>query len=127
MTHGMKVAALYDVHGNLPALEAVLAEVEAIGVDLIVFGGDLVWGPWPGETLQRAQALGTRARFLHGNCESLVLEGASPGHGWARDQLSTEERATAAAWPSTLSIDVEGLGPTLFCHATPRSEDEILT
>lgn len=127
MTHSMKVAALYDVHGNLPALKAVLAEVEAMDVDLIVFGGDLVWGPWPSETLQCAQSLGSRARFLHGNCETLVLDGATPEYRWARDRLSAEQRAIAAVWPSTLSIDIDGLGPTLFCHATPRSEEEILT
>lgn len=123
----LRVAALYDVHGNLPALEAVLADLETKAVDLVVFGGDLVWGPWPSETLQRAQALGGRARFLHGNCEMLVLEGASEGHRWARDRLDDRQRPIIAAWPQTLSLDVEGLGPTLFCHATPRSEEEILT
>ena len=47
----MRVAALYDVHGNLPALEAVLEEVEREGVDLIVSGGDVVAGPFPRECL----------------------------------------------------------------------------
>jgi predicted phosphodiesterase len=122
-----RVAALFDVHGNLPALEAVLAEVSREPVDLAVFGGDLVWGPWPAETLALAQSLGARARFLHGNCETLVSTGASTAHRWARGRLTRAQLDTIASWPRTLSIEIEGLGPTLFCHATPRSEEEILT
>ena len=49
----MRVAALYDVHGNLPALDAVLAEVDRDGVDLVVSGGDLVSGPMPAEVFDR--------------------------------------------------------------------------
>src|SRR2546430_12111939 len=60
----MRVAALYDVHGNLPALEAVLAEVDA---DRIVVGGDVVAGPWPAETLERLRALGDPGSFFRGN------------------------------------------------------------
>lgn len=122
----MKVAALFDVHGNLPALEAVLAEVERQNVDVVVFGGDLVWGPWPEETLRCAESLQGRARFLHGNCETLVQIGASEGHRWARDCLDESELARIAAWPGTLVLDIAGLGPTLFCHATPGSEEKIL-
>jgi putative phosphoesterase len=123
---GLRVAALYDVHGNLPALEAVLEEAEA-SADVVVFGGDLVWGPWPSECLQRAESLGERAVFVHGNCERLVLDGASPGHAWARERLSPPERARIEAWPMVAVVDVEALGPTLFCHATPRSDEENLT
>ena len=124
---GVTVAALYDVHGNLPALHAVLAEPDVTSADAIVFGGDLVWGPWPAECLERAESLGDRARFLRGNCETLVLNGASPEHAWARDRLDSAQRARIAEWPATVLLDVGDLGPTLFCHATPRSEDEILT
>ena len=124
---GLKVAALYDVHGNLPALDAVLTELDDEAPDVVVFGGDLVWGPWPSECLQRAEALGDRAVFVHGNCERLVLDGASPGHAWASEQLSSAERARIETWPMTATLDVEGLGPTLFCHATPRSDEENLT
>jgi putative phosphoesterase len=123
---GLRVAALYDVHGNLPAFEAVLAEAES-SADVFVFGGDLVWGPWPSECLERAESLGDRAVFVRGNCERLVLDGASPGHAWARDQLSIAARARIEAWPMIATLDVDGLGPTLFCHATPRSDEENLT
>ena len=124
---GLSVAALYDVHGNLPALDAVLAEPDVAVADAVVFGGDLVWGPWPAECLDRAESLGDRALFLRGNCETLVLDGASPGHAWARDRLDAVQRARIARWPATVELDVDALGPTLFCHATPRSENEILT
>jgi putative phosphoesterase len=123
---GLTIAALYDVHGNLPALESVLAEAED-AADVVVFGGDLVWGPWPSECLQCAERLGDRARLLRGNCEGLVLDGASVAHSWARERLSVAERARIATWPATLALDVEGLGPTLFCHATPRSDEKVLT
>ena len=123
---GVRVAALYDVHGNLPALDAVLAELEDEEPDAIVFGGDLVWGPWPSECLARAESLGGRAVFVRGNCELLVLAGASPAHAWARERLSDLERGRIATWPMTRVLDVDGLGHTLFCHATPRNEDEVL-
>jgi predicted phosphodiesterase len=123
----LTVAALYDVHGNLPALDAVLAEPDVAAAEVVVFGGDLVWGPWPAECLERAESLGDRAHFVRGNCETLVLEGASTDHSWARDRLDDEQRTRISRWPPTLSLDVDGLGLTLFCHATPRSEVEILT
>ncbi len=65
----MRVAALADVHGNAPALEAVLAEVTREDVDLIVFGGDLTWGPLPLETLALVRALAVPARFVRGNAD----------------------------------------------------------
>ena len=65
----VRVAALYDIHGNLPALEAVLAEVEAAAPDLVVVGGDVVAGPLPGETLDRLAALGDRVRWVMGNAD----------------------------------------------------------
>jgi predicted phosphodiesterase len=120
----VKVAALYDVHGNLPALEAVLGEVPG-AVDVIVFGGDLVWGPWPSECLVLAESLGDRARFIRGNTESLVLADAGE-HAWARERLDDAQLGRIAGWAKTLVLDVDGLDRTLFCHATPRDENEIL-
>ena len=63
----MRVAALYDIHGNLPALEAVLDDVRTAGVDSIVIGGDVVPGPLPRETLACLEALEIPVRFLHGD------------------------------------------------------------
>ncbi len=110
----MRVAALYDVHGNLPALEAVLAEVEREGVDAIVFGGDLTWGPLPAETLALARAL-ERAHFVRGNCDRDPDE-------WERSCLSEEEIAFLQTLPETLDLD-----GVLYCHATPRSDEEVVT
>lgn len=121
----MRVAALYDVHGNLPALDAVLAEVVS---DLIVAGGDVVAGPWPAETLERLRPLGDRVRFIRGNADREVVDpprdSAAPAAAleFVRDRLSEEQRVFVASWPQTLSI--EGV---LYCHATPRSDEELLT
>ncbi len=129
----MKVAALYDVHGSLPALEAVLAEVDALQVDAVVVGGDIAIGPMPRPTLERLLGLGERARFLRGNGDREI---ATPSAGtdlwlertrWSAEQLEPARRAWLAALPDTQSLDVNGLGPVLFCHGSPRSDEEILT
>ena len=70
----MKVAALYDIHGNLPALEAVLEEVSREGVDMLVVGGDVVPGPMPRECFDRLLDLVIPTQLIHGNCELALLE-----------------------------------------------------
>jgi predicted phosphodiesterase len=125
----MRVAALYDVHGNLPALEAVLAEVDA---ETILVGGDVVLGPMPRETLALLRERG--ATFIRGNCDREVVAPPEPGEEtwsqrarWVHEQLDDEELAFLRALPHPLSLDVDGLGPVLFCHGSPRSDEEILT
>jgi len=110
----VKVAALYDVHGNLPALEAVLDELEREGVDEVVFGGDLTWGPLPHETLALARSV-ARARFVRGNCDREPSE-------WERSCLSREEIAFLQGLPE--SVELAGV---LYCHATPGSDEEVVT
>jgi predicted phosphodiesterase len=131
----MRVAALYDVHGNAPALEAVLAEVEALEVNAIVVGGDIAIGPMPREALERLLRLGERALFLRGNGDREIAED-TPGSGgslwaertrWSAEQLERGQLAWLAALPDTQSVEVDGLGPVLFCHGSPRSDEEILT
>jgi predicted phosphodiesterase len=112
----VRVAALYDVHGNLPALEAVLADVAGEGVDVVVCGGDVCAGPMPRECLDALAG----AVFVRGNGDREL-------GGWAAGQLREEQRAFLAGLPLTASLDANGLGPTLFCHATPRSDEEIVT
>jgi putative phosphoesterase len=126
-----RVAALYDVHGNLPALDAVLAEIDA---DLILVGGDIAAGPWPSETVERLQALGDRARFIRGNADREVAspderKGLAPPHlmEFVRERLSAKQLEFLAELPLTESVEVGGLGSVLFCHATPRDDEEILT
>jgi len=125
----MRVAALYDVHGNLPALEAVLIEVERENVDAIVLGGDCVLGPQPKKTLERLRRLGERALWLRGNTDRLIAgDGASEKrHRWVATGIGEEGIAFLGSLPLTLRVEVDGLGETLFCHATPRDDEEIVT
>ena len=134
----MRIAALYDIHGNLPALEAVLALIRRESVDQIVVGGDVVPGPMPRETLERLLAVEIPARFIVGNGEVAVLAelaGAVPAVPpkyrdlirWSAAQLGPGYEQALAAWPRTLSLQIPGIGDVLFCHATPRNENEIFT
>jgi len=126
----MRVAALYDVHGNLPALEAVLSEVDT--AHHIVCGGDLVAGPMPVQCLERLRERG--ATFIRGNTDRAVAGGADGDDGpwaervrWVREQLNEEQLAFVRSWPHPLSLEVDRLAPVLFCHGSPRSDEEIIT
>jgi predicted phosphodiesterase len=136
---GSRVAALYDIHGNLPALDATLAEVDERGIEQVVVGGDVVLGPMPVETLARLRALGPRARFIRGNCDRLVADasrgqlsaalptGVQAAIRWTADQLGPTDCDFLRELPDSSTIDVGGLGEVLFCHATLRSDEEIFT
>jgi predicted phosphodiesterase len=126
----VRIAALADVHGNLPALDAVLAEVEAEDVDLIVVCGDVVPGPMPAECLDRLRALD--ARYVMGNGDREVRE-AFDGElaaddpyaevkRWNADRLDHGHRDFLAGFAPTVSA-----GGVLFCHASPRSDSETIT
>ena len=115
----MKVAALYDIHGNLPALEAVLADVEALGVDAVVIGGDIAIGPMPRASLERLLDLGERALFLRGNGDrEIAADHTEAGGGlwvertrWSAGAARTGCSAPGSpALPGTQSADVDGLG-----------------
>ena len=135
----MRIAALYDIHGNLPALEAALEEIRRSSVDRVVVGGDVVPGPMPRETFERLLDLDPPVEFVRGNCEVAVLTamaGRDPGRmpeqakeavRWTADRLDPEHQRLMTGWPRTLRIEVPGLGEVLFCHGTPRDENEILT
>jgi predicted phosphodiesterase len=134
----MRVAALYDVEGNLPALEAVLGELERERPHAIVVGGDIATGPMPGETLERLRGL-EQAHFLRGNADRALVE-VSRGERpeglpddavealvWAAERLSDEQIDFLGVLPQTISLDVDGLGRVCFCHATPRDDNELFT
>jgi len=121
----VRVAVLNDIHGNLPALEAVLAEVEHEGIDVIVSGGDVVWGPLPAECLELLVARG--AHFVRGNADRDVLTGKDEVDRFCAPLLNDEQTARVGAWPLTVELSVNDVGRVLFCHATPRSDDEIVT
>lgn len=135
----MRIAAIYDIHGNLPALEAVLLEIEADAPDLILVGGDVAAGPLPGETIERLRNLATPAYFIRGNGDRELVAcfaGApvekDPPEAqetifWAAQQLSQEQRDFLGSFKQNAVLPVDGLGDVLFCHATPRSDEEIFT
>jgi putative phosphoesterase len=135
----MKVAALYDIHGNLFALEAVLREVRDARVDLIVIGGDVLPGPMPRETLACLMALDIPVRFIHGNGDRVVAAHMAGGKisevpeafreviHWTGQQLDGNQRQAIAHWPPTCELEIGELGHTLFCHATPRNDTECFT
>jgi putative phosphoesterase len=120
------VAALYDIHGNLPALEAVLAEIPEDAT--IVVGGDVcAGGEQPSETLERLRGLGDRVRWLRGNADREL----TPGEGGlapvefidaTRAKLTEEQIEFLHSRPATVQI-----GDVLFCHASPRNDIDIFT
>jgi putative phosphoesterase len=125
----VRVAALNDIHGNLPALEAVLSEIEREGTDAIVCGGDVVAGPFSVEVFDRLTGL-ENVLFLHGNADRLVVEGVDEhGQDWdaERSRLGGARVAAIASWPATVELEIPGLGRTLFCHAIPTDDEPIFT
>lgn len=136
----MKIATLYDIHGNLPALNAVLEELEHIQPDKIVIGGDIVSGPMPEQVLQRLRQLGDKVLFIRGNGDREVVAAfdgqlSAPKMSeegrkitqWTAQQLGQEQRDFLAHLPENVILHVGGLGNILFCHATPRNDEEIFT
>ncbi len=135
----MKMAAIYDIHGNLPALEAVLEEIREEGVDRIVVGGDIVPGPMPQESVSTLLGLSIPVQFIHGNGERDVLtlhrgqeptripEGFRDVMRWVLNQLAPDQILELAAWPMTLRLEIPGVGDVLFCHATLRDDNELFT
>jgi putative phosphoesterase len=123
----VRVAAISDIHGNLPALEAVLAEIEREDVDEIVVAGDSVSGPWPAEVFDLLDAAG--ARIVHGNADRAeeVAAHSSELASWNAERLGPSRAAAVLAWPLTLELTVDGLGAVLVCHATPSSDTPIYT
>jgi predicted phosphodiesterase len=120
------VAALYDIHGNVAALEAVLAEVPDDAT--IVVGGDIcAGGEQPSETLARLRGLGDRVRWLRGNSDRELYpgeEGLAPPEvvEAARAGLSQDEIEFLHGLPPTQRI-----GAVLYCHASPRNDIDIFT
>jgi predicted phosphodiesterase len=129
------VAVLACIHANLPALEAVLAEAENAGAEAFVLLGDIALGPMPEPTLDLLASLGDSAIWVHGNCEREVVTafdgGDLPGPNQAAAAataalLDRSHRDQLDGLPLTVTLAIDGLGPTLFCHATPRRDDEMI-
>jgi putative phosphoesterase len=138
----MRVAALYDIHANLPALEAALEDLHSAAVDQIVVGGDVLPGPMPRETIERLRRLDIPVEYIVGNGDREVLaQMAGTETAWYRNaseqwrepvrwsaqQLDAEHQRFLSTWSKTLRMDIGGIGEVLFCHATPRNDTEIFT
>ena len=128
----MQVAALYDVHGNLPALTAVLTEVDALGVETIVVGGDIATGPMPVETLDAVRL--RSAWFVRGNADRVLDLGRAKedarwvrARRWVAARLGEERLAFLATLPLDLTLNLDGLGSVRFCHGAPGSDELPIT
>jgi predicted phosphodiesterase len=132
-TRYRRVALLGDVHGNAPALEAVLAELDREQVDAVVSGGDLTWGPFPRETLELVRARPEPWLFVRGNSERMLLEiargetEATPAGSWVWARHRPEDLDVLATFAETVVLDIEGVGRVRVCHGSPRSDEEIVT
>lgn len=138
----MRVAAIYDIHANLPGLQAVLEDIRQARVDHVVVGGDVLPGPMPRETIACLREVGIPVQFILGNGDREVLarmRGVETGWyhtaqeqwrvpvRWNAEQLGVEDEKLLASWPATARLQIRGLGEVMFCHGTPRSDTEIFT
>jgi putative phosphoesterase len=127
----VRVAALYDIHGNLPALQAVLAEIDLLRVETIVVGGDVASGPMPVETLEALRE--RESFFVRGNADRVLdLGEADDGELWVQarrwvaERLGPERLSFLAALPLDLTLELD-LGPVRFCHGAPGSDEVPIT
>ena len=135
----MKIAALYDKHGNLPALNAVLHEVDKLDVDLIVVGGDVLLGPMPTQCLDRLAEIEKPVKYVMGNCDELVidyLKGKKLPNlpqtviddiKWTAKQIENSYYVAVSNWPMTQDVESDTLGKILFCHSTPTNHSFNIT
>jgi putative phosphoesterase len=134
----MRVAVLADIHGNLPALDAVLDDIDVAGVDAILLNGDIATGPMPAETLDRLAELREEAIWVRGNADRELVaaydgrlnpdlpDAARQPTEYCASRLKVRHRNLLADLPLSVAMDVTGLGPVRFCHATTRSDTEIV-
>jgi predicted phosphodiesterase len=128
------VAVLSDIHGVLPALEAVLAEPAVQDADRIVLTGDIAAGPQPVPVLDRLVGLGERVTWVRGNADRELVQLArgetddvgDPIAPWAARQLGADHVDWLDRLPYPVTLDVAGFGDVMFCHATPRDDEEVV-
>ena len=118
----MRVLALFDIHGNIDALEAVLADSSAADPDLVVVGGDAVPGAFARKTLDRLAAFDAPVEWIRGNGEREVAAGEEGPAAITAAELGAARARDLGGLPLTLELD-----GVFFCHASPRRDDEMLT
>ncbi len=128
------VAVLSDIHGVLPALDAVLAEPDVQTAERIVLTGDIAAGPQPVAVLDRLLGLGDRVTWVRGNADRELValargqtrdvpDAITP---WAAGQLTADHVDWLARLPHPVTLSVDGFGEVVFCHATPRDDEEVV-
>lgn len=130
----MPVAVISDIHGNAPALRAVLDELGRRGVERVVCCGDVAAGPLPRETVDALRGLGDRLVAVKGNADREAVEvfdgvghdDLPPDSLWAGQQITSAQRDWLAGLPATVTLELDALGTVLFCHATPRDDAEVV-
>jgi predicted phosphodiesterase len=128
------VAVLSDIHAVLPALEAVLDEPDVRAAERIVLTGDIAAGPMPVETLDLLTSLGDRVVWVRGNADRELVMLARGGDTsipdaiapWAAGELRPDQVELLDRLPHPVTLDLDGFGPTVFCHGTPRDDDEVV-
>ena len=131
-----RVAVLADVHCVVPALAAVLAEPDVANADVVVLAGDVTVGPQPERTIDLITGLGERVLWVSGNCERETV-GLARGTrtaddpelafaAWGAARLRPDQVDLLESLPKTATLTIRGLGEVLFCHATPRDDEEFV-
>jgi predicted phosphodiesterase len=128
------VAVLSDIHGVLPALEAVLNEPDVRTAEQLVLTGDIAAGPMPVETLDLLTSMGERVVWVRGNAERELVTLARGGETtipdpiapWAASRLRPDQVDLIESLPHPVTLDVDGFGTVLFCHGTPRDDEEVV-
>ncbi len=131
----MRIAAISDIHANLPALEAVLEDIGRLNCDKVIIAGDFInFGPWPLETLNLVRSTGTE--IIRGNHEGYVLSqyekaDLTPPNRvlfapsrWTASLLSTEELAWLAYLPEKIQLNGPDGSEILVVHGSPRHQIE---
>ena len=118
------LAVLYDIHGNLVALEEVLGDAEAAGADAYLLGGDFAsWSPWPLETLERLRAL-PQTTWIRGNGERWLREPPADRPDVAEELAAVDSGlGPEEGWLYSLQVHVE-LDAVLYVHGSPLSDVE---
>jgi len=128
------VVVLSDIHGVLPALEAILVEPDVVSAERIVLTGDIAAGPQPVEVLDRLLDLGDRVTWVRGNADRELVDLARGGNTeipdpiapWAAAQLRGDHVDWLARLPHPITLAVNGFGDVVFCHGTPRDDNEVV-
>jgi putative phosphoesterase len=127
----VRVAVLADIHGNLPAVRAVLAEIDDLQPRALVIAGDVVGGPYPREVLDLLGARSERLLWIRGNAERATVaawdgelsdDEAGPAASWSARALDRRWRDELSSWPISSTLD-----GVRYCHGSPRRDDEVLT